>query len=54
MDKISHNELVRKARDFYRLTQEMQKILNDMYFWKFVELDEEDLRKQIRQECKDP
>jgi hypothetical protein len=52
MDTNDHNDLVRKARDFCRRTQEMQKIMNDMYFWEFVDLDEKERREQIQQECK--
>jgi hypothetical protein len=50
MNAIYHKDLIRKARDLYKLTQEMQHAMNDRYFWEFVELDEEEARQQLEQQ----
>jgi hypothetical protein len=50
VDDQEFKALVQKAWDLYALLQNMQKSLNQMFFEKFMDLDEERQRMLIQQE----
>lgn len=50
MHTVQHNELVRNARDLYMMAQEMQKLMLDMFFNEFMDLDEEEQKIRIQSE----
>lgn len=50
MDNQNYKDLACKARDLYSLTLAMQKIMLQMFFDEFVELDEKEEKLRIRQD----
>ena len=50
MDTNKNNDLIRMARDLYLLARNMQKLMLEMYFNEFMELDEEEQRLRLQNE----
>jgi hypothetical protein len=48
MDANKHDDLIRNARDLYMLAQKMQKLMLEMYFNEFIDLDEEEKRLRLQ------
>jgi hypothetical protein len=46
----NHQILVRNARDLYRLAQNMQKIMLEMFLNEFIDLDNEEEKMRIQRE----
>lgn len=50
MDNQNYKDLACKARNLYLLTQAMQKIMLQMFFDEFIDLDEEEEKLRKRQD----
>ncbi len=54
MDNQNFKDLAAKARDLYSLTQAIQKIMLDMFFEEFCDLDEQEEKKRLQQQYELP
>ena len=50
MDDQNYKDLACKARDLYSLTQAMQKIMLQMFFDEFMDLDEKEEKQRLLQD----
>ena len=50
MDNQNFKDLACKARDLYSLTQNMQKIMLEMFFNEFMDLDEKEEKIRCQQD----
>jgi len=54
MDDQNFKDLASKARDLYSLTQAIQKIMLDIFFEEFCDLDEQEEKKRLQQQYEFP
>jgi hypothetical protein len=50
MDDQNYRDLARKAWELYYLTAKVQKLLNQIFFDEFMELDTAEFEKQYREQ----
>jgi len=46
MEPLNHECLIRTAWQLHKITAYMRKIMNELYFNEFCDLDEEEMREQ--------